>query len=448
MEKARILIVDDEKIALRNLRHILVKDGHEVEGVESGAQAIKILKGLVADELDLVLTDLRMPGVDGMEILALVKKLFPDTEVVMITGYATVNSALEAMKAGAYHYVAKPYKLDEVRRVVREALEKRRLKLENRQLKNTLAKAKGATILTEDPKMKDILRTARQIAQGDVSVLITGESGTGKELMARFLHENSPRAAGPFLGVNCGVFTEELLANELFGHEKGAFTGADSSKKGLIEAATGGTLLLDEITEMSPAMQVKLLRALQEKEVQPVGSTRAVKIDVRFVASTNRDILAMVRDGSFRQDLYFRVNVMNIHLPPLAERRRDIPLLVQFFIDRFNNAMNKKVRQASVAAITTLMGYDFPGNIRELENIVERAVVLATGETIEPEHLPELGVQTFRSPQNAMPSLEDQERAYIEWVLAQTDGNKTKAAEILGIDRVSLWRKLKKYALE
>ncbi|HIJ78326.1 MAG: sigma-54 dependent transcriptional regulator [Desulfobulbaceae bacterium] len=448
MEKAKILIVDDEKIALRNLRHILVKDGHEVEMAESGAQAVKILKGMVADELDLVLTDLRMPGVDGMEILELSKSLFPDTEVVMITGYATVNSALEAMKSGAYHYVAKPYKLEEVRRVVREALEKRHLKLENRQLKNTLAKAHGATILSEDPKMKDLLRTARQIAQGDVSVLITGESGTGKELMSRFLHENSPRAKGPFLGVNCGVFTEDLLANELFGHEKGAFTGADSSKKGLIEAAQGGTLLLDEITEMSTAMQVKLLRVLQEKEVQPVGSTKPVKIDVRFIASTNRDILKMVRDGRFRQDLYFRVNVMNIHLPPLAERRRDIPLLVQFFINKFSRAMNKNIRQASPDAMTLLMGYDYPGNIRELENIIERAVVLAPGESIEPEHLPEMGIQTFRARKSTMPSLEEQERTYIEWVLEKTEGNRTKAAEILGIDRVSLWRKLKKYSME
>jgi DNA-binding NtrC family response regulator len=448
MEKAKILIVDDEKIALRNLRHILVKEGHEVQTAESGTRALKVLKGMVEDEFDLVLTDLRMPGVDGMEILELSKKLFPDTEVVMITGYATVNSALEAIKAGAYHYVAKPYKLEEVRRVVREALEKRRLRLENRQLKNNLAKVRGATILTEDPKMKEILRTARQIAQGDVSVLVTGESGTGKELMSRFLHENSPRAKGPFLGVNCGVFTEGLLANELFGHEKGAFTGADSSKKGLIEAAEGGTLLLDEITEMSLAMQVKLLRVLQEKEVQPVGSTKPIKIDVRFVASTNRNILKMVRDGLFRQDLYFRVNVMNIHLPPLAERRQDISLLAQFFINKFSRSMDKTVRQASPDAMALLKGYDFPGNIRELENIIERAVVLATGESIEPEHLPEMGIQTFRSRKNAMPSLDEQERAYIEWVLEQTGGNKTKAAEILGIDRVSLWRKLKKYALD
>jgi DNA-binding NtrC family response regulator len=447
MRKTRILLIDDEKIALRNLEHIMKKEGFDVVATQSGSQAIKMLETSGEYEFDVVLTDLKMPGVDGMEVLAQSKRLFPETEVIMVTGYATMDSAIEAVKAGAYHYVSKPFELDEVRRVVKKALEKRALKLENRSLREKLAGIKGVNIITEDTDMRKTLSIAKQIAQSDVSVLITGESGTGKELMARFIHEHSPRAKGPFMGINCGVFTEELLSNELFGHEKGSFTGADQSKKGLIESTAGGTLLLDEITEMPPGMQVKLLRTLQEREIMPIGSTEPVKIDIRFVATTNRDILKMVKDGRFRQDLYFRINVMTIYLPPLAKRRQDIPLLTHYFINKYNSRTDKEVTSVSPEALRQLMVYDFPGNVRELENIVERAIVLARGETIEIEHLPEMAVHTFRSNKGSMPSLDEQERGYIEWVLDQTDGNKTKAAEILGIDRVSLWRKLKKYAL-
>ena len=447
MTKTRILLVDDEKIALRNLEHIMKKEGYNVMTTQSGSQAIKMLETSGEYEFDVVLTDLKMPGVDGMEVLAQSKRLWPDTEVIMVTGYATMDSAIEAVKAGAYHYVSKPFELDEVRRVVKKALEKRALKLENRRLKEKLAGINGVNIITEDADMRKVLSIAKQIAQSDVSVLITGESGTGKELMARFIHDHSSRANAPFMGINCGVFTEELLSNELFGHEKGSFTGADQRKKGLIESAAGGTLLLDEITEMPPGMQVKLLRTLQEREIMPIGSTEPIKIDIRFVAATNRDIIKMVSDGRFRQDLYFRINVMNIYLPPLAKRRQDIPLLTHYFINKYNSRTNKEVTGVSPEALRQLMVYDFPGNVRELENIVERAIVLARGETIEIEHLPEMAVHTFRSNKGIMPSLDDQERSYIEWVLDQTDGNKTKAAEILGIDRVSLWRKLKKYTI-
>ena len=447
MTKTRILLIDDEKIALRNLEHIMKKEGYNVMTTQSGSQAIKILEKTGEKEFDVILTDLKMPGMDGMEVLAQSKRLFPDTEVIMVTGYATMNSAIEAVKTGAYHYVSKPFELDEVRRVVKKALEKRALKLENRRLREKLAGINGVNIITEDADMRKVLSIAKQIAQSDVSVLITGESGTGKELMARFIHEHSPRANAPFMGINCGVFTEELLSNELFGHEKGSFTGADQRKKGLIESVAGGTLLLDEITEMPPGMQVKLLRTLQEREIMPIGSTEPIKIDIRFVAATNRDILKMVSDGRFRQDLYFRINVMNIYLPPLAKRRQDIPLLTHYFINKYNSRSGKAVTDVSPEALQQLMMYDFPGNVRELENIIERAIVLARGETIEIEHLPEMAVHTFRSNKGIIPSLDDQERSYIEWVLDQTDGNKTKAAEILGIDRVSLWRKLKKYAL-
>lgn len=448
MKKVRILVVDDEKIAVRNLQHILSKEGYEVETALGGAQAIKLLELADDNGFDLILTDLKMPGIDGMKILTKAQLMFPETEVIMITGYATVDSAINAMKAGAYHYLAKPFKLDEVRRIVKEALEKQRLKRENQQLKEKLAKVQAVTIITDDPQMRRLLRTARHIAQGDINILITGESGTGKELMARYVHDNSPRSAGSFVAVNCGVFTEELLSNELFGHEKGAFTGAEHKKIGLIESAGGGTLFLDEITEMSLGMQVKLLRTLQEKEIQPLGANKPIKIDVRFVAATNRDVLKMVSDGRFRQDLYFRINVINIHLPPLAERRKDIPLLSKHFVNKYNARMDKAVTEISTAAMQQLQEYDFPGNVRELENIIERAVVLTRGETIDVEHLPEMAVHTFRANKEGFPSLESQERAYIEVVLEQTGGNKTKAAEILGIDRVSLWRKLKKYMIE
>ncbi len=447
MTKPRVLIIDDEKIALRNLEHIMKKEGFDVETSQSGSQAITMLEKSGEKEFDIILTDLKMPGMSGMEVLERSKKLYPDTEVIMITGYATMNSAIEAVKAGAYHYISKPFELDEVRRVVKKAMEKRELILENLRLKKKLEGINGVNIITENIDMQNVLRTAKQIAQSDISVLITGESGTGKELMARFIHQRSPRAGGPFLAINCGVFTEELLSNELFGHEKGSFTGADQKKIGLIEAAAGGTLFLDEITEMSPGMQVKLLRALQEREIMPIGSTEPIKIDTRFIAATNQDIMKMVRDGRFRQDLFFRINVMNIYLPPLAKRREDIHLLIHYFINKYNSRTSKKVSDISPEALQQLMVYDFPGNVRELENIIERAIVLAPGEKIEIEHLPDMAVHTFRSSKGGIPSLDEQERSYIEWVLDQTDGNKTKAAEILGIDRVSLWRKLKKYAL-
>ncbi|HXY61920.1 MAG TPA: sigma-54 dependent transcriptional regulator, partial [Nitrospirota bacterium] len=301
--------------------------------------------------------------------------------------------------------------------------------------------------ITQDGAIQKLLDTARQIAPTDCNVLISGESGTGKELFARFIHENSSRAGGPFFAVNCGAFTEELLTNELFGHEKGAFTGANALKKGLIETASGGTLFLDEITEMPASMQVKLLRVIQEKEVLRVGGTEPHKVDVRFVAATNRDIHDSMKNGSFRQDLYFRLNVISLRIPPLAERKDDIPLLSYYFLKKFAVLMKKEVTEIAEEVIVLLMNYDFPGNVRELENIIERGVALANGSVIETGHLPEdlreLSIKTFRKKDGKILSLDEQEEAYIKWVLNEVGGNKTLAAQILGIDRVSLWRKLK-----
>ncbi|MGV1100941.1 sigma-54-dependent transcriptional regulator [Thiovibrio sp. JS02] len=446
----RLLVVDDEEIALSNLKHVLNKEGYDITASQSGPRALQLLEEKI---FDLVLTDLKMEKVDGMQILKRTRELYPDTEVIMITGYATVDSAIEAMKAGAYHYVAKPYKLDEVRKVVREALEKTRLKRENSRLREHLKAFQGeARLITDNPAMKKLLETAGQVATSDSNVVICGESGTGKELLARFVHACSHRHGGPLLSVNCGAFQEELLANELFGHEKGAFTGAGEMKKGLVEMADGGTLFLDEITEMSLAMQVKLLRVIQEREVMRLGGTKPVKVDVRFISATNRNLQEEVKMGHFRQDLFFRINVVALKIPPLAERKDDIPLLIHHFIKKYGMMMHKDVRDIAPEVVDILLQYDFPGNVRELENIIERGVALANGDTIEPVHLPEdlrgHCLQTFRKKSGVIPSLEDQEKAYIEWVLQECGGNKTMAAQILGIDRVSLWRKIKKYEIE
>jgi transcriptional regulator with PAS, ATPase and Fis domain len=337
--------------------------------------------------------------------------------------------------------------------VVRAALEKVQLKKENANLREQLERFEGKVkIITQNAVVKGLLETALQIAPTDCSVLISGDSGTGKELFARYVHFTSQRHEGPFFAINCGSLNEELLSNELFGHEKGAFTGASVMKKGLIEAASGGTLFLDEITEMSTAMQVRLLRVLQERELIRLGGTETVSVDVRVIAATNRVIHDAIHEGDFRQDLYYRLNVVSLHIPPLMDRKDDIPLLCQYFLRKYSVLMEKDVRDISEEVLSTLMSYDFPGNVRELENIIERGIALSKGTSIELAHLPEdlkeLNVKTFRRRDGGIPSLEEQESSYIQWVLKESGGNKTLAAQTLGIDRVSLWRKIKKYNIE
>ncbi len=449
-EKGRILVVEDERPALRNLEHVLKREGYEVQGTLSGSNALKLLE---EQEFDLVLTDLRMEKVDGIEVLERSKRLYPDSEVIMITAYATIPSAVETMKKGAYDYIAKPFKLDDVRKVIKAALEKVQLRKENAQLREQLERFEGKVkIITQNPAVNSLMETARQIAPTDCNVLIMGESGTGKELFARYVHFMSQRAEGPFFAINCGSLNEELLSNELFGHEKGAFTGASERKKGLIEMASSGTLFLDEITEMSTAMQVKLLRVLQEKELLRLGATETVTVDVRIITATNRDIQEAIKEGHFRQDLYYRLNVVSLNIPPLAERKEDIPLLSQHFLRKYSTLMKKDVKEISEDVLSILMNYDFPGNVRELENIIERGVALANGRVIELAHLPEdlkaLNVKTFRRKDGNVPTLEEQESSYIMWVLKEAGGNKTLASQMLGIDRVSLWRKIKKYGMQ
>ena len=450
MNTPRLLIVDDEAIARDNLEHVMRKAGYEVVAKGSGSAALETLGG---EHFDVVLTDLRMEQVDGMQVLRACRTRHPDTEVIMITGYATTESAVEAMREGAFYYIAKPFRLDEVRKVVAEAVEKRRLKRENQSLRAQLSVYEGKVqIVTQAPALLTLMETARQIAPTDCNVLVSGETGTGKELFAKYVHFSSKRSAGPYVAVNCGALSEELLANELFGHEKGAFTGALAEKRGLVEAANGGTLFLDEVTEMSPGMQVKFLRVLQEREVMRLGGTRPVKVDIRVIAATNREMRREVEARRFRSDLYFRLNVVGLDIPPLRDRPGDMPLLAVFFLQKFAALMDRPVTEFSPEALDALDAYTYPGNVRELANIVERGVALATGTRIEMPHLPaslrDGASGPDRSPPTAadggFPTLDELERQHIRRALDAAAGNQTQAAQLLGIDRVSLWRKIKR----
>jgi len=448
--KEIILVVEDEDIARKNLEHILIKTGYEVISVNNGKKALDLLQ---STGIDLVITDLKMEQVDGIQVLRKTKELQPYTEVIMITGYATVDSSVEAMHQGAYYYIAKPYKIGEVRKIAREALLKRRLQLENLELKETLKRCvQISSIVGQSSTMIEVQKTINQIAPSDINVLILGESGTGKELVARSIHQLSLRSEKKFIAFNCGSFTEDLMANELFGHEKDAFTGATKAKAGLIKVADGGSIFLDEIGDMPLTMQVKLLRVIQEKEVLPVGGEEPISVDVRFIAATHRDLKEDVEKGNFRQDLFYRLNVITIKLPSLSNRDGDIPLLAYHFLTQKCEAMKKDVESIARESMELLCQYTWPGNIRELENVIERAVALASGPEIQvgdlPEYIRNLSVQTYRRHDSEFPTLEEQEKNYIKWVLDKCNGNKTKAAKIMGIDRVSLWRKIKRFEID
>lgn len=450
-DKPRILLIDDEAIALSNLSHVLEHEGYRVTACKDGESGLAEMQ---STEFDLVLTDFRMPGIDGMEVLRHIRETTPDVPVIMITGHASLDSAVTAMKAGAYHYIAKPFRLDEAREVVRSALDLRRIKRENKQLKQRLKDISNvASIITQDLGMQRLLETTRQIASTDTSIVIHGESGTGKELLARFIHQHSQRAEGSFVAFNCGALHEEIAASELFGHEKGAFTGANTTKIGLFEAAQGGSLFLDEVAEMPLPLQIKLLRVLQERELMRVGSNRPIDIDVRVIAASNRDLKAAVDEGQMRNDLYFRLNVVTLTLPALRERRNDIPLLAYYFLRKFSTMMGRDLQEISTEAMQRLINYDYPGNIRELSNFIERGVALAQDKTLDIEHLPQnlgsVSVRVFKPETAVMPAtLKEQETEHILNALRMADGNRTQAAKLLGIDRVSLWRKLKKLGID
>jgi len=452
MSAGRVLVVDDEPIARENLVHALIRAGYEADHAADSRAALAELNRA---RYDLLLTDLRLgeqSELDGIGLMERARKLHPGLEVVVMTGYATVPGAVTAMNRGAYSYLAKPLNLDEVRALSAKAVESSRLRREVLDLRQRLKDRDAPPMLVgKSPAMAALLKTIGQVAPTASTVLLLGETGTGKELAARAIHHASQRADKRFLGVNCGAFSEELLASELFGHEKGSYTGAGERKAGLFEAAHGGTLFLDEVGEMTPSMQVRLLRVLQERKILRVGGTVDIPVDVRVIAATNKDLAVETETGAFRLDLYYRLNVITLRLPALAERREDIPLLARHFLLKYSELLGREVRELSPDVLGILASYPFPGNIRELENLMERAVVLAEGDIVEARHLPpDLQLTSPRvktSRHGSLPTLEENERQHILWVLEQTSNNKSRAAEILGIDRASLWRKLKRAGL-
>ncbi len=445
--KARILIVDDDPGIRDACFQALSREGYEVELAGSAEEARKLISDY---EFDVILLDLKLPGVEGLELLREIREEDPQAQIIVITAYGTVQVAVSAMKLGAADFLQKPFGPQELRLAVAKALEKRRLTLENIYLKRTLAEREGATeFIGESPAIKRVLEQARLVAQTDSTVLLTGESGTGKGLLARKIHEMSPRREGPFVAVDCGTLVPTLFESELFGHVKGAFTGATSHKIGKFELANGGTIFFDEIANISPDIQAKLLKAVEEKEISPVGSHRLVRVDVRIITATNKNLREEVRKGTFREDLFFRLNVVSIHLPPLRERPEDIPLLAEYFLRRYARKHGKEVKAFSPEVLKAFAEYSWPGNVRELENTVERLVVFARREIITPEDLYFAGFEGERlefSLEEDL-TLEEVEKRYILKVLRSCGGNKTLAARRLGIDRKTLREKLKRWGL-
>lgn len=444
----RVAIVDDEPVVCKRLSQALAKEGYTVEAFVS---ARSFLEAMIERPFDVVFSDMLLPDMNGLELLPRIKGLRSETEVIIVTGHGTISTAIEAMREGAFHYVTKPVNFTEIRTLARHAQEKIAMRMENTRLREALLGANGlSSIVGNSPAMQELFALIRKVAPVDCNVLIQGDSGTGKALVALALHHLSPRRNQPFVTFNCGGFTEELISSELFGYEKGAFTGAVNAKVGLLEAATGGTVFLDEVGEMPLAMQVRLLHVLQERRILRVGGTRPIDLDIRIIAATNRDLKTEVEKGNFREDLFFRLNVVSTTLPRLADRREDIPLLVQHFIEKYRLAFRKQVYDLDDQALAALVGYSFPGNVRELENIIERAVALADGETISLADLPEdirrLEFDTIEG--DGLPTLAEMERSYVIKILEKTGYNKKLAAEVLGMPRTTLWRKLKEYGVE
>ena len=451
--KPSVLIVDDETGILDSLNILLRNEGFSPRLAHGGKEGLEKITEMSPD---IVLTDIRMPHVSGVEILAAAREADPDVPVILMTAQATLQSAMQAVNAGAFYYIQKPFRNDELVAILRRAAEHRNLRAENKSLKQAIRRAErvgGTRPVGTSKNWLDVLRLVETVAPTDSTVLIQGESGTGKEVIARYIHELSARNDGPFLSINCGALPESLLESELFGHVKGSFTGAVKDKIGLFGASSKGTFFLDEIGETTAATQVKLLRALQHREVIPVGATEAVPVDTRLVAATNRDLDEEIRAGNFRSDLYYRLNVIAIHLPPLRQRQDDIPILAEYFLQRIAGTRGEEPKRLSAAARDALLDYAWPGNVRELENALERSVILTEGPEIGVPALPERVTQrraepliSTRTPPN--PTLEAVERAYIMWVLQAENGNKSRAAEVLGIDPSTLYRKLSRYGVD
>lgn len=450
----RLLVVDDDPVTVDLLEEVLTKEGYEVVSALSGEEAIT--RGMDA-LFDIVITDMRMGDKDGMEVLRSFKKFAPETTVIMITAFGSIETAIEAIRQGAFDYISKPFKLDEIKFTIRRAFEQRRLLKENRFYRQELlSKYQFKNVIGRTPEMFQVYKTIAKVADTKSTVLIYGERGTGKELTARSIHYNSSRNDRPFIPVDCASLVESLMESELFGHVRGAFTGAHTTKKGLFEEAEGGTIFLDEVSNFNLSTQVKLLRFLQEHEIKRVGGTESIKVDVRVIAASNQALEPLVKSGKFREDLFDRLNVVSINLPSLRERKEDIPLLANHFLQKFSEENHKNISHISPEALEILIQYSWPGNVRELENTIERAVILSIHPIILPEDLPQKFLHAVSEerletkekgqpfPSEKLLPLKEMEKSYVLKVLEETKGNKKKASEILGIDRTTLYRILEK----
>ncbi len=448
-DPAGILIIDDEESIRDSMSQVLRKEGYRVRTSVEGKEGLQIFN---QENIQVVFLDLKLPGIKGMDILTRIKEISPETPVIIITGYASIDSAIEAMKRGAFDYMAKPFTPEEVRVITKKALDSRRLLYENIYLRKELeARTETEMVVGKSKAMRDVLDLVERVSPTESTVLIAGESGTGKELIAREIHRRSLRRQAPFVVVDCGALVETLFESELFGHVKGSFTGAHETKHGRFEVANGGTIFFDEIGNIGLNIQAKLLRVIQEREITRIGSSRPIKVDVRILAATNENLADGVRKGKFREDLFYRLSVVPIHLPPLRERKEDIEPLVRHFLQKYSRRAKKTIAWISPRAIKALTEYDWPGNIRELENTIERAVVLSKGPGIDLEDLVYHGISASSAFAGTLggklKSLEEMEKEYIMAVLKESQGNKSRAAEILGIDRKTLWAKIKKYRL-
>lgn len=446
-EPVQILIIDDEEAMRDSMSLVLKKEGYAVRQAAEGKDGLSLFN---QETFHVVFLDLKLPGMKGMQVLSRIKEVSPETPVVMITGYGSIESAVEAIKLGAFDYMAKPFTPEELRIIAKKAIESRKMMFENIYLRSELqAKSEFGLIVGKSKAMKKVLDIVSRVSPTETTVLITGESGTGKELIAREIHNHSLRQQNPFVVVDCGALVETLFESELFGYVKGSFTGAHETKHGRFEVANGGTIFFDEISNISLNIQAKLLRVIQEREVTRIGSSRPIKVDVRILAATNENLAETVAKGKFREDLFYRLSVVPIHLPPLRERKEDIAQLIEHFLRKHNRKAKKNVTSISPQAIIALTDYEWPGNIRELENTIERAVVLSRGNGIDLEDLMYHGISSdssvFGPVGGKCRSLEEIEKDYIKAVLRDQFGNKSRAARLLGIDRKTLWAKLKKY---
>jgi two-component system response regulator HydG len=442
-DKMRIMIVDDEMVVRESFYHWFIKAGHSVETAASGEEALAELE---EQPFDILFVDIKMPGMDGIELLERVKEEYPDTIVIIITAYGSIESAIKAMKIGASDYMLKPFKPDQLSLVLEKISQQRKLNSEYSYLKGCLEKmTRFDNIIGQAASMQKIFDIIPEIAASDTSVLLSGETGTGKELVAKAIHAKSPRAQRPFIAINCGAIPDSLLESELFGHQKGAFTGASHARKGFLEVVSGGTLFLDEIGEISAKMQVDLLRVLEEKRVTVLGSREPIDLDFRLISATRRNLEEAVRLGNFREDFYYRINVIHIPIPPLRERKEDVPLLIDHFLNKYSHETSKHIDRVSREAMALLQEYDWPGNVRELENAVERAVVLAKSRTLRAADFTFLQLPADISERS--PTLQEMEKNYIHRVLVNSQWNVTKASGILGINRATLHKKIKRLGL-